>query len=253
MLKLTVLGSSSKGNCYVIGDDTTKLVIDIGVKGSDKFIDYSKVDGVLLSHSHLDHTQDIKNIRNLYKDNFYSNRATLDILPILDYQKIETIENTPFEIGNFRIVSFSVYHDVDCNGYLIKHLPSNMKIVFITDTSSVSNIQFKDIDVFVIEANHSWEWLDNKESVDFKDYRTYGEQGHLAVEDTIEFLLNNINHNTKKIILTHISRSAENYLEMQEKVESAINNKNIQVIALNPKMAKPVEYCLQEEIDIDFD
>lgn len=148
---------------------------------------------------------------------------------------------------------FDTYHDVPNNGYLIKHNPSGMKILYIIDTSSVSNLHFKDIDIFIIEANHSWEWLIEKEEMDFKDYRTYGDKGHLSVEDTIEFLLNNINHNTKKIILTHISSSCENYIEMQDKVKNAINNDNIEIIAINPNLKDPLEVVLKEDFNINFD
>lgn len=253
MLKLRILGSSSHGNCFVLYDNEENLIIDCGCKNTIEKVDITKTMGILISHLHTDHCRDVRNIKDVYNYKFYSNKDTLDTLPILDNQKYITEYGKPFEINQFKIMPFSVYHDVPNNGYLVKHIPSGMKILYIIDTSSVTNLKFSDVDIFIIEANHSWEWLEQKEEPDIKDYRTYGNEGHLSVEDTIEFLLNNVNHNTKKIILTHISSSCENYLEMKEKVESAINNKKIEVIAIDPHLKEPLEVVLKEDININFD
>lgn len=253
MLKLKVLGSSSKGNCFILYDNDKNLIIDCGCKNTIEKVDITKTIGILISHRHLDHCRDVKEIKNYYNYKFYSNKKTLDSLPIIEEQKYVLEDKQKFNIDNFTIVPFSVYHDVENFGYLIKHNPSRIKILYIIDTSSVSNLHFKDIDIFIIEANHSWEWLEQKEDYDFKDYRTYGEQGHLSVEDTIEFLQNNVNHNTKKIILTHISSSCKDYLEIENKVKNAINNDNIEVIAINPHLKESQEIILKKDIDIRFD
>lgn len=251
MLKLKVLGSSSKGNCFVLYDNDKNLIIDCGCKNTIEKVDITKTIGILISHLHTDHNDDTRNIKGIYNGKFYANKETLNVLPIIDAQKYEITSGIPFEIDNFKIMPFDVYHDVPNNGYLIKHMPSGMKILYIIDTSSVSNLKFNDIDIFIIEANHSYEWLKQKETLDVKDYRTY--ETHLAVEDTIEFLSNNKNHNTKKIILTHISRSCTNYLEIENKVKDAINNSNIEVIAIDPHLKKSIEIILKEDINISFD
>lgn len=254
MLKLECYGSSSKGNCFVLSDnDGEKIMIDCGVRNVADKLDISTLEGVLISHEHLDHCRDVRNLKNYYNYQFYGNKETIDKLPVIDAQKTILEEKQKYDIGCFTIIPFSVYHDVPNFGYLIKHNPSNMKILYIIDTSSVSNLHFKDVDVFIIEANHSYEWLEEKEELDFTDYRTYGEQGHLAVEDTIEFLFNSININTKKVILTHISTKCDNYIEMKEKVEKAIANPNIEVIAINPHSTEKVEVLLKEDLNISFD
>lgn len=252
MLKLKIIRSSSKGNEFVLEDNNRNIIIDCGVKNTKENIDLTKTDGILITHQHQDHCRDVKDIKDYYKGYFYANTDTLNVLPIIDTQKYEIKEYEPFKVGNFNVMPFNVYHDVPNTCFLLKHIPSNMKILYIIDTSDISNLHFKDIDIFIIEANHSYEWLEDKEELDFKDYRTYGQQGHLAVEDTIDFLLENININTKKIILTHISSSCENYLEIKEKVEQAINNKNIEVVAIDPHLKEPIEIVLKEDIDINF-
>lgn len=254
MISLKVLGSSSKGNCFILNDDDRNIIIDCGVKNTVSYVDINKTDAILLSHGHIDHCGDVKNIKKYYNGLYYGNDKTLEILPILENQKYVTEFKKKFEIGNFTILPFEVHHDFKNNGYLIKHNPSGMKILYIIDTSAINELIFKDIDVFIIEANHSYEWLFKKEVMDFKDYRTYGSEGHLAIEDTIDFLINSVNYNTKKIILTHISSSCEDYKEIENKVKESFKNTKLDIIALDPHMKEPITIVLKEDIQgFDFD
>ena len=56
-MKLQVLGSSSAGNGYIIGNDNEVIVIEAGIKLKEikKALDFniSKIRGVLISHEHL--------------------------------------------------------------------------------------------------------------------------------------------------------------------------------------------------------
>ncbi|HDY88547.1 MAG TPA: MBL fold metallo-hydrolase [bacterium] len=56
-VNLQILGSSSKGNCYILSNDTEALIIEVGVKFSKikEAVNFniSKIVGVLLSHAHL--------------------------------------------------------------------------------------------------------------------------------------------------------------------------------------------------------
>lgn len=254
MIIWKAIKSSSKSNCHTLTDGITTLMIDCGARNLLEKVDVSKLDGILISHGHQDHCRNAIVIKDYYRGLFYANKETLDILPIFDLQKMQIDDGVSFEIGTFKIMPFEVYHDFRCFGFLIKHIPSGLKILFITDTSSVSNINFKDIDIIVIEANHSYRWIEGIEEFDFKTSRTYGEGGHLAVEDTMEFVNNIANVNTKKVILTHISSSCKNYKEIEDIAKELIERKEIEVIALDNNITKPLEIVLKEDIvGFDFD
>ena len=248
VISLKVYGSSSKGNCFKLSSATTNVLLDAGIGKDNVIKDIKNLNGILITHAHLDHCGGVKTIKDYYKKQFYANETVLNILPIIDNQKFLIKDGVPFEINDFKIVPFEVYHDTLNYNFLIKDMKSGIKILYIIDTSDISNLHFNDIDIFIIEANHSYEWLEEKEELDFKDYRTYGNQGHLAVEDTIEFLKQNINHNTKKVILTHISSSCEDYKQIENMVIDGLNNKNIEVIAINPHLKEPLEIVLKEDI-----
>ena len=68
-MKLKVLGSSSEGNGYILESDSEALCIEAGVKLSEfkKSLDFNikKVKGVIVSHTHGDHSKYIKEFANL--------------------------------------------------------------------------------------------------------------------------------------------------------------------------------------------
>lgn len=53
MLMIKFYGSSSKGNCLVLEDNKSALMVDCGVKGIENKIDVNKLNGILISHQHL--------------------------------------------------------------------------------------------------------------------------------------------------------------------------------------------------------
>lgn len=172
----------------------------------------------------------------------------LDILPILEHQKVEVKANNKFDIEDFTIMPFELVHDVLCYGYLIKDKISNTKFIYITDTGAIP-YEFKDIDYFLIESNCDENLLTYE---DYKEVRLY--DTHMSMQQTAEFLRNNVNHNTKKIILGHISSSEEDYLKHKTYIDGVINNPNIEIIALDPHMKEPITIILKDDIQgFDFD
>lgn len=53
MMSLKVIGSSSKGNTYVLSTSDTTILLDCGVSKLQDKIDVDKIDGILITHRHL--------------------------------------------------------------------------------------------------------------------------------------------------------------------------------------------------------
>ena len=75
-MKYYVLASGSKGNCTVVKSKNTTIMIDCGI--TQKYLkesfaeiglDYQDLDGVLITHSHSDHLNNTRIIKDL---NVYS-------------------------------------------------------------------------------------------------------------------------------------------------------------------------------------
>lgn len=83
MVRVTVLGSGSKGNCTVISTSRTRIVLDAGFSCREivkrmRFCgeDPEKLDGILISHEHQDHVQGLSVLARKWKVPVYATQAT---------------------------------------------------------------------------------------------------------------------------------------------------------------------------------
>ena len=237
---LESISSSSHGNCHLLSNRDTTIMLDCGVLYSKMPSILTKdVKGVLITHEHSDHVKGLKSLIMNKLTKIYSTKETLSRLEI-KYTSLlkEVIPYKLFSIGSFMIMPFEIEHDaVNPINYLIKDTISGAQFLYITDTGYIDNLTFEDIDYILIECNFD-EKNYNKEILtkteEIKKSRLMSNKGHLSIQKCVQFLRKTINHNTKKIILGHISRDNKNYLEFQETVKKECNFKN--VIALNPSL-----------------
>lgn len=212
-MKIQVLGSSSKGNGYILTEGNETLVIEAGVSLSEvkKALDFdiSGIRGVCISHEHGDHSKYIKQ----YID---AGLTVLALSEVFEKWKIKShfakeIEfGKGYRIGSFAIIPFEAKHDVPCAGYLIKHYEYG-NILFLTD-SFYSQYTFKDIRVIMIECNYSDEILNENISSGKVDssIRKRIMTSHLGLDTTIEFLKANDLSKTEAILLMHLSDGNSN-------------------------------------------
>ena len=114
-MKLKVLGSSSSGNCYLIeANEKDKLILDAGINFKDvqkelKF-DFKGIQGVLITHEHMDHLKYAPNFA-LNGIDIYASMGTFKKLELVGhrFKIIKALQQ--FEIGNFIILPFDTQHD----------------------------------------------------------------------------------------------------------------------------------------------
>ena len=116
-MRLTILGSSSAANGYVLDNGHEALVLECGCPLVDlqRAVDFDlrRVAGVLLTHEHGDHARHaLKYIKSALP--LYASEGTLMKLPE------EVLASTfshpvrppkPFRVGGFRVLPFDVKHD----------------------------------------------------------------------------------------------------------------------------------------------
>jgi len=65
-MKIKILGSSSNGNCYIIGNDTNAILLECGLnfKEIQKGLDFNlqRVKACVISHNHGDHSKGFKGV-----------------------------------------------------------------------------------------------------------------------------------------------------------------------------------------------
>ena len=206
-MKFIILASGSKGNCtLVVNDSNDLLLIDVGIsykeiceKVSRYGYDVNDIKNILITHEHEDHIKSIKSFSNAKK------YALKDIkIATCNMEKYKE-----YEIGEFKVVTFPLSHDVKCCGYLISDKKD--KLVYVTDTGYVSykNIPYiKNADYYIFESNHNIEMLMETKRPFYIKSRILGDEGHLSNEDASDVLCDIIGDNTKQIYLAHISSEA---------------------------------------------
>lgn len=201
---LKILGSSSKGNCYLLQCTGETLIIELGIswKKVIKGLDYNmySVVGALCSHRHGDHAAHVKDALN----------AGITVVSNSDVQSIHkdvTVAKigSKVALGGFIVQPFELEHDVECYGYLIDHKEVG-RLVFITDTCSVK-YRFKGIHHFLVEANYSDDIMNQRFSnsnVDI-DSKMRLDESHLSLEKAIDFINHSKDDNAQSVLLLHLS------------------------------------------------
>lgn len=83
MVRVTVLGSGSKGNCTVVSTSRTRIVLDAGLSCREivKRMRFSgeepeKLDGILITHEHQDHVQGLSVMARRWNVPVFATQAT---------------------------------------------------------------------------------------------------------------------------------------------------------------------------------
>lgn len=202
-MKLKVLGSGSKGNCYILESDTEALVIEAGVPFKEVKValgfNVRKIVGVVAGHSHKDHSGFIDHYKG--------------ICPI--YKPYEVM--TPYErFGNFFIKSFSLVHDVECYGFYVEH-PDVGSLVYASDTEYIK-YRFKNINHILVEANHSIDLVDRNAAKYEHQIR-----GHMSIETTCNFLKANKNPLLLNVVLCHLSQDSSDEKLFLDKAKDVVD------------------------------
>lgn len=218
---IKVLGSSSKGNCYLLETTNQVLILEAGIrlseikKGLD--FDFSKVIGCLVSHFHKDHSLSVKDLMDKQAIKVYAPGEVFEKANIPIGRKAINISKLKFfKIGEFTIAPFNNFHkdyitgeDVECYSYLIFHQEIG-EILFSTDTC-ILNTRPRRAKVMMLECNYSLKLLESDtedvEGVEGHVVRIV--ESHMSVETLLKTLekwkgLGSLDE-TEKIILIHTS------------------------------------------------
>ncbi|OCN03991.1 MBL fold metallo-hydrolase [Erysipelotrichaceae bacterium MTC7] len=210
-MKFALLASGSKGNCCLIRNGKTSIVIDCG--GTRKYLsscfdrlsyDYMQADALFVTHGHTDHIQQLK----MFNDVDTYATCALDTSNYYQMQPYDTIE-----LATLEVQALPTSHDADNScGYVITS--DSEKLVYITDTGYISEAikpYIKNADYYIFESNHDIEMLMATNRPLFVKQRIIGDTGHLCNEDSAEVLAEVIGKKTKEIVLAHISEEGNSY------------------------------------------
>lgn len=209
-MKLKVIGSSSKGNSYILEADTGSLILDCGVRFRDiqKALDFdlSRACGCLVTHEHQDHAKSIKDVMKAGIDVY----APLRCLNLTEDGKSHRFfparVGAQFEVGDFIILPVEAQHDVPCSTFLIVYKPTGEKLLYATDTFYLKN-RFKDLNYLLLECNYCKDTLDANIEAGYIPLSLKNRllESHFSLENVKGFLKANDLSTVRKIVLIHLS------------------------------------------------
>jgi phosphoribosyl 1,2-cyclic phosphodiesterase len=202
---ITALGTSSKGNCYLVTTDTGCLIVDPGIRYREilEGIDYDleRIEGVVVSHSHGDHDKASKDLEKVGCQVF----------------RPWTIPHKYGMVGGWQVTAVPVVHDVETYAFFMTH-PEG-RVLYVTDTSE---IPFRaKAEVLMIEANYCEEILADKVLAGKIEpfVRDRIRKSHLSIDACCDWLQKVDLSETKLILLIHLSDGNSNAREFQKRVE----------------------------------
>lgn len=210
-MKLKVLASGSKGNCYLLQSKTETLILECGISYKQILeglnFDLKRVVGCLITHEHKDHCKAVEKLIENGID-IYSSKGTFQSIGIENHRTTVIESEKFFKVGNFTIMPFEAKHDAkEPLGFLINHKEIG-NLLFLTD-SYYCEYSFNNLNHILIECNYSKNILD--ENIENRvipvSLRNRIVKSHFELENVIEFLESNDLSKMKTLMLLHLSSS----------------------------------------------
>ena len=221
-MRLCSIASGSSGNCIYVGTDSTHLLVDTGI--SKKRIEESlaslgitgdELNGILITHEHMDHIQGLGAFSRKYGIPIYATTGTIE--GILNCKATGCLPegimnpvyaNRTFQIGNVHIKPFSISHDAnEPTGFRIE---SDEKAIAIAtdlgyyDEYIVENL--KGLNAVLLEANHDVHMLEVGPYPYVLKQRVLSNIGHLSNEASGRLLCQILHKELKHVLLGHLSK-----------------------------------------------
>ncbi len=255
-MDLVSIASGSSGNCIYVGSKKTSLLVDAGVSGKKieqglKSIkkEASKIDGILVTHEHLDHISGLGVMARRYHLPIFATSDTIDMilttknLGKLDKSLFHSIKkDSPFVIGDLKIEASATWHDaIDPVCYTF--FQNDIKAAIATDMGDYDEYlteKLKDCDILFLEANHDIHMLEVGPYPYQLKRRILSKRGHLSNERAGQLLASLMSDRLKNVFLGHLSKE-NNYEELAYetvKLELFMQNKSIENTNIHLEVAR---------------
>lgn len=219
MFQLCTLASGSSGNCLLMTDGTTHLLVDAGIsarricKGLTELgIEPRHLSGILVTHEHADHIAGIATLTKQLRTPIYASHAVgrqLAYRVAFIEEKLHTFSpGERFSLGTLGVESFPTPHDTpDSVGYAVTC--GTRKAAVVTDLGEVTQAVragIRGANLLVCEANYDAEWLMSGPYPYFLKARILGDHGHLCNEDGAALAFLAVEKGAHTVVLAHLSK-----------------------------------------------
>ena len=216
-MQIYTIASGSGGNCTLVKDGDTAVLIDAGIstkrivtalKELDMFPE--QLNGILITHEHGDHVYGLNTFIKHYEIPIFAprtvaNHLSWSIAGVDDYLTV-LIPGQDYDISGLSVLPFHTPHDTpESVGY---RLTGSGIFGFCTDFGHVTDEileGLRGVDAAVVEANHDLEMLKNGPYPFHLKRRILSDNGHLSNDSCALLAKELYKYGTRKFVLGHLS------------------------------------------------
>ena len=251
-MKVTVLGSGSKGNSVLVESGGVRLLVDAGFSGRDLErrlaaveVSAESVTALLITHDHSDHTRGMGVFARRWGIPLYMTEPTrAACAKLLDgTERIRHYSSTaPVEVGGLEVAPFLTVHDaVDPIAVTVTERSTGEKLGIATDlgraTTSVRHA-LQRCDLLILESNHDPILLRESHYPWSVKSRIASAHGHLSNRSAAELATELHHRSLGAVVLAHLSEAANDPELARDTVGVALSKL---------RYAGPVHVARQEE------
>ena len=216
-MRLTVFGSGSKGNCYLLHNQEEALMLEAGIPFSKVLKGCKKMPhllGCLVTHEHKDHAGYVNDLCD-YGVRVWMTDGTKNSLKLRSrISSPKVLKGYPghaaepeyemMKVGGFTIKPFATIHDAkEPVGFLIHHAEIG-KMIFATDTNYLPIKLPKGINNLMVECNFDDELLTQRADIP-EETKERIRDNHMSIDTCLEVMRQNDTSTINNIVLMHLS------------------------------------------------
>lgn len=224
MLRVTVLGSGSRGNAILIDGTDGAVLVDAGF-GPRSLVRRlnaagrrpEEIGALLLTHEHTDHASGAAAASARWGWPVYGSAGTLDALGSgrgADARPRDArafVDDGVTTVGGFLVETTKVPHDArDCRALVVTDVSSGARVGIAMDVGRVPDalvVAFERLDLIVIESNHDEQMLARGPYPWSLKQRISGGLGHLSNGAAAAFVSGCVHRGLRGVLLTHLSET----------------------------------------------
>ena len=216
-MTLHTLSSGSQGNCLLLSDGDTHILVDAGISTrrikaglAQLELSMDELDGILITHEHTDHISGLATLIKHHSIPLYASPGTARQLayrlagvePLLRPRE----PGCQFEVGQCLVTAFETSHDAAQS--MDYRIDGSGSVGILTDTGYVTDEAAQvlpGVSLLVLESNHDVEYLRSGPYPYTLKQRILGSQGHLSNEMGAELAALAVESGARTVVLAHLS------------------------------------------------
>ena len=217
-MKVSVLGSGSRGNSTYISTPQTTILVDLGFgwrslrrRLTQLQLEVGEIDAILLTHGHSDHVSGVPGVLAKRGVPVFMNQGTRS--EVAGLEKIQGWRSfrpgLSFSIGDIQVKPFSVSHDA-AEPVGFRFTADGVTGALVTDLGELDSSvtpQLKGCNWLILESNHDEEMLKVGPYPWNLKQRVLSPLGHLSNQSLSHFLADHFDGQATDIFLAHLSQT----------------------------------------------